>query len=260
MKSVNGKMKRDEPKYVLFKKIKIDNLNFKEVYAKIKNNIKTKGYVCLMDVGVLIKATKDSELRQAVNESLISIADGMPLAWYGILLGCKQIERIAGAELMRRLMEDDNGLSHFLLGDTEQTISQVIQKARAANNNMRIEGYSPPFKEEFTQKETTTLFDKIAKANPDIIWVSFGGGKQDKWMRQNLHRLDRGVMIGVGAAFRFYIGQLKIPPQIIQSLGLQWFYRMLASPKNWIKRAAPNRLEFIVNFPIEVIKARLFGT
>ncbi len=259
MELFNCKIIKKEPEHVQFKNVKIDNLDYRGVYAKIKNNIETKGYVCLTDVGVVMMATNDSELRQAVNESLISIPDGKPLAWYGVLLGCKKIERIAGAELLRRFLETDNGLSHFLLGDTEQTIAQVMEKARSANKYIRISGYSPPFKDTFTQDETRELFYKINKEKPDIVWVCFGGGKQDKWMHQHLHLLGRGVMIGVGAAFRFYIGKLKIPPQIIQDLGLQWFYRMMANPKGWLRKAAPKRIEFIVNFPVEVIKARIVG-
>lgn len=259
MKTVKNGRGLGEPEHVLFKDVKISNINFVEAYAKIKTNIVTKGYVCLTDVGVVIMATRDDELREAIKESLISIPDGMPLAWYGKLLGCKKIERIAGGELLRRLLEGHNGLRHFLLGDTENTIKRVIQKAKSINSDINISGYSPPFKEKFTADDNQKLFDKINAASPDIIWVSFGGGKQDKWMRQNLNLLDRGVMVGVGAAFKFYIGELKIPPQIVQDLGLQWVYRMMGNPLRWLRRAAPKRLEFIFHFPIEVIKA-CFGS
>lgn len=260
MNTLKDKRVSREPEHILFKQVKISNINFNEAYTTIKNNIATKGYVCLTDVGVAIMATKDDELRQAIWESLISIPDGMPLAWYGKLLGCKKIERIAGGEFLRSLLEGKNDLVHFLLGDTEKTIAQVIQKAKSVNINIQISGYSPPFVEKFTQDDTRKIFDKINEASPDIIWVSFGGGKQDKWMNQNMNLLDRGVMIGVGAAFRFYIGELKIPPQIIQNLGLQWFYRMLGDPIRWLKRPFPLRLKFLMNFPIEVIKAHIRST
>ncbi|MFO7606551.1 MAG: WecB/TagA/CpsF family glycosyltransferase [Desulfurivibrionaceae bacterium] len=246
-----------EPENILFKKVKISNTNLPEAFTAIKNNIDSKGYVCLVDVGVVIMATKDDELRQALWESLLSIPDGVPLAWYGRFLGCRNIERIAGGELLRRLLEEKNDLSHFLLGDTDQTINRIIRKAKSVNRDIRITGYSPPFKNDFTQEDSEKIIDKINRTSPDIIWVSFGGGKQDKWMKQNMDLLDRGVMIGVGAAFRFYIGELKTPPQMIQNLGLQWFYRMQANPRGWFKKAFPKRLKFLMHFPIEVIKAHI---
>ncbi|MEN8134269.1 MAG: WecB/TagA/CpsF family glycosyltransferase [Thermodesulfobacteriota bacterium] len=256
MNIFKNKKSTQEPEHILFKKVKISNINFTEAYTTIKNNIAAKGYVCLTDVGVTIMATKDEELRRAIGKSLISIPDGMPLAWYAKLLGCKKVERIAGGELLKRLLEENNDLTHFLLGDTDQTITRVIQKAKNANKKIRITGYSPPFRKNFTPEDTRQIFDKINKAAPDIIWVSFGGGKQDKWMNLNMDLLDRGVMIGVGAAFRFYIGGLKIPPQIIQNLGLQWFYRMMGDPIRWLKRPFPLRLKFLMHFPVEVIYNR----
>ena len=59
--------------------------------------------------------------------------------------------------------------------------------------------------------------------------------KQEKWMYQNLSKLKRGIMIGVGAAFRYYIGELRVPPIIIQNIGLQWFSRLLQQPKTVAK-------------------------
>ncbi|MBU0481703.1 MAG: WecB/TagA/CpsF family glycosyltransferase [Proteobacteria bacterium] len=246
-----------EPEHVLFKKVKISNTNFTDAFRTIRDNIATRGYACLTDVGVVISATHDEELKRAVGRSLMSIPDGMPLAWYARLLGCRRVERIAGGELLQRLLEDDNGLTHFLLGDTDETISRVIEKASRMNRKIRITGYSPPFKTEFTPEDTRDIFAKINAVSPDIIWVSFGGGKQDKWMHRNVGLLERGVMIGVGAAFRFYTGELKTPPRIIQNLGLQWFYRMMGNPVRWFKRPFLLRLQFLMHFPIEVIKGRL---
>lgn len=250
-------MKHSDPTYVTFMGVKIDNLTYGEVHQKIRNNIERGGYICLTDVGNVMRATEDKDMLEAVNQSLISIADGMPLAWYGKLLKCRKIERISGTELMTRLLEQTNGLKHYLLGDTDHTIIKIIEKAKQRNNELRITGHSPPFKNEFNDSDNNIMMHKINEESPDIVWVSFGGGKQDKWMHQNLHMLSRGVMIGVGAAFRFYIGELKIPPKILQSLGLQWlFSRMINNPKNWLRTAMNNRIQFIIHFPLELITAR----
>ncbi len=245
-----------EPEYILFNRAKISNIDFGEARSTIKNGITRKGYVCLTDAGVVAMARKDPELQQALGESLLSIPDGMPLVWYGKLSGCRKIERISGGDLFKFLLEEDNGYVHFLLGDTEETISRVIRKAKSVNRGIRISGYSPPFKEDFGEADTAEIIDKINEASPDLIWVSFGGVKQNKWMRQHLSQLDRGVMIGVGAAFRYYIGALVVPPRIIQTLGLQWFYRMLANPRWWFRFQAPKLLRFLLYFPVELFRSR----
>lgn len=247
-------MKHNETEYVQFMGVKIDNINYEGISKKIENNIDRKAYICLTDTGNVIRASKDKSFSVAIKESLISIADGMPLVWYAKLIGCRKIERISGVELLSRLLKEKNGYKHFLLGDTEQTLMEVMCQAKLVNNKMRISGYSPPFKNRFDEADNTIIIDKVIKENPDIIWVSFGGGRQDKWMYQNVHKLKRGVMIGVGAAFKYYIGVIKIPPKVVQNLGFQWFTRLLHNPER-IKSYFRTILIFVTRLPFELLVA-----
>ena len=227
-------------------------------------NANDKGYICVTDVGNVIGASKDRELLEAVNRSLLSVPDGMPLVWYARLVGCKNIERIAGADLMARLLFENNGYKHYLLGDTEQTIRRVIEKAESVNGQIRISGYSPPYKK-FEIEDNASMVDRINTINPDIIWLSFGGGKQEKWMHQNFSGLNRGIIIGVGAAFKWFIGDLITPPRIFQKMGLQWLFRigqgLVENPKTCLymikqKEFIKRKMIFIANFRHEVTVAR----
>jgi N-acetylglucosaminyldiphosphoundecaprenol N-acetyl-beta-D-mannosaminyltransferase len=251
----NRKANRVEPAYFKFKGIKIDNVRLENIMKIIENNVNQKGYICVNDVQNVIFASKDMVFCNAINESLLSIADGTPLAWYGKLLGCKRVRRVAGFELLESILESDNGFKHYLLGDTEETINRVIVKARKSNRNIRIAGHSPPFRKQFSEHENDMIFEKINSEDPDIIWVCFGGGKQEQWMHQNFNRLRRGVLVGVGAAFRFYIGDIYIPPKLFQKLGMQWIFRIISTRGTFFSylRALPS---FCFYFPIEVIKGR----
>ena len=100
------------------------------------------------------------------------------------------------------------------------------------------------------------MIHKINAFAPDVIWVSFGGGKQEKWMHENYHKINKGVMMGVGAGFKFYIGELTVPPEVLQKMGLQWFFRMLDTPKGWFSTHVPDRIKFLLQMPREVIKER----
>lgn len=252
--------------HVRFKGVKISNVSYLEAKKIITQVIsdKQRGYICLTDVSNLIAATKNEQQRTAVNESLMSLADGMPLVWYAWMTGCKEIERISGASLMGRLLADMNCCKHYLLGDTEQTIEKVIAEARKLNGSIEISGHSPPFKV-FDDEDNQLIIQKIRKANPDIIWVSFGGMKQERWMNQNIASIDRGVMIGAGAAFRFLVGDIITPPQIFQKMGLQWLFRLVEeferNPITCIKKVTERELlkskvEFILNLPHELRESR----
>jgi len=259
-------MRYDEVAYVDYKGVKISNIcysNVKNIILKIIND-KQRGYICLTDVSNLIAATKNEQQRAAVNDSLLSLADGTPLVWYAWMAGCQEIERISGASLMQRLLTDMDRCKHYLLGDTEHTITKVIAAARKLNHNVNISGHSPPFKE-FDAEDNRQIIEKIRQANPDIIWVSFGGMKQEKWMRECIGSLDRGVMIGVGAAFRFLIGEIYTPPPILQKMGLQWLFRLAdefrRSPRICMKKVhereiLKSKINFLIDLPHEVRKCR----
>jgi N-acetylglucosaminyldiphosphoundecaprenol N-acetyl-beta-D-mannosaminyltransferase len=247
--------KRREAKYFQYLGVKISNVNFPLVNEIIASNIKRRGYICLTDVGNVISATKDKQLLEAINGSLLSIADGMPLAWYGKMVGCNGVERISGMELMKRLLERSE-FKHYLLGDTQETINRVIEKAKRVSTRIKICGYSPPFKETFDENDNKNIFHTISAEDPDIVWVAFGGGKQEKWMHKNIQNLSKGIMIGVGAAFRFYIGEIKTPPRIFQNLGLQWFFRLMQDPIIIGRRQLASFPIFVMRFPFEIAKAR----
>ena len=259
-------MRYKDTAYIEYGNVKISNIGYRDVRDVLIKTIQhnERGYVCLNDVGNIYAATKDERMRSAINGSLLSLADGAPLAWYGWMVGCKEIERISGASLMERLLTDLTGYRHYLLGDTEQTIAKVISKARELNRGIDITGYSPPFKE-FTEEDNRLIMERVRKAEPDIVWVSFGGRKQEKWMSLNVSKLDRGVMIGAGAAFKWLIGDLVAPPPIFQKIGMQFIFRLtqdlLKSPSAWLaynreRELLKSRMVFMANLPQEILRAR----
>jgi len=245
--------------------VKISAVHYIDVYEIIKKAISSglKEYICLTDVGNVISASRDDLLKNAINTSLLSLADGAPLACYARLAGYRNIERISGVRLMESLFAERDGHSHYLLGDTDQTIQKVIKKVRADYRGIIITGHSPPFKD-FDQNDNRKMIKKILKAKPDIIWVCFGGGKQEKWMKDNVDSLERGVMVGVGSALRWFTDDLQVPPVILQKLCLQWLYRLVCELKKdprkgmkfFIERQLYKFPTFLFKFPFELALAR----
>ena len=259
-------MRYNELEYIKYKNVKISNIDYRNVYNVVLTTLELKktGYICLTDVSNLILASMNEQLQVAINGSLLSLADGTPLTWYGWMVGCKEIERISGAYLLKRFFIDMKDCTHFLLGDTVETIDKVIAEARRLNPDINIRGYSPRFKI-FDEEDNRQMLGIIRKADPDIVWVSFGGGKQEKWMNQNISALDRGVMIGVGAALRFFIGEIVTPPLIFQRMGLQWLFRLtqqfIKDPGNWFnfvreRKIFITKVAFVMHLPREVKAAR----
>ena len=254
-----------EPAYVRFREIKISSVNYRDAYGLIGDSLASgrKGFICLTDVGNVIAATRDAGLRTAINNSLLSLADGTPLTWFARLVGCRNIERVSGMDLMVRLFQETDSYRHFLLGDTDATIDRVKEKALQINPKLQITGYSPPFRE-FTEEDNRDILNRITSAKADIIWVSFGGGRQEKWMMAHYDKIDRGIMLGVGAAFRWLIGDIKAPPRIVQRAGFQWLFRMMSEVRKDPAKALVHIYQrplrrfpvFIAHFPFQVMAER----
>lgn len=178
---------------------------------------KTSGYICVSNVRTVAIANKDAAYRNIMEGALMCLPDGMPLVWMARLWGLKDVQRTTGPDLFVRILsEPKNGIKHFLLGDTEETLAALKAKYPQAHI---VGTYSPPFceLEEYNYQE---IADRINASDADIVWISMRAPKQDFFAVNILPLLDKKLCIGVGAAFHFALGEIKHPPAIIKKLGL----------------------------------------
>ena len=57
--------------------------------------------------------------------------------------------------------------------------------------NIKVAGYlSPPFKDKYNKTETNKMINFINKKKPDVLWVGLTQPKQEKWIYENLDKLD----------------------------------------------------------------------
>ena len=80
------------------------------------------------------------------------------------------------------------------------------------------------------------IANQIDSIDADIIWVSLGAPKQEFFMQRLLPYLKRGVMLGVGAAFSFYLDELKDYKLRFGEIRLNWILRLFTEPKKQFRR------------------------
>lgn len=232
------------------KDIKISCCNLESSSDNAISYVKTEGknYICVTDAGNLVNAYRKSpELKEAINKSFLSLPDGIPVAKIANLKGIKDIDRVAGQDFMKEVFIKTSGsdLKHFFLGDTDE-ILQALKKKLLAEYKINISGcYSPEFGT-WTEKTNDEIIRRINEAEPDLIWVSLGGGKQEIWMKNNYKKLNKGLMTGVGAAFRFFTGDIKRAPVYIQKAGFEWLHRLAHQPGKMFKRYATTLPYFLI--------------
>jgi N-acetylglucosaminyldiphosphoundecaprenol N-acetyl-beta-D-mannosaminyltransferase len=190
-------------------------------------------YVCVTGVNGTVLAQRDPEFCRIQNASFLTVPDGMPLIWYARMMGERRMERVSGPDLMMETLRlsEDRGYTHYFYGDTEETLGRMRRTLADRYPRARIAGtYSPPFRP-LTDSEMNATVDEINRLRPTFVWVGLGCPKQERWMARVFPRMESSILLGVGAAFRFLIGEYRHPPRVIQFCGLEGiFWRVRHRP------------------------------
>ena len=137
-----------------------------------------------------------------------------------------------------------HGKSVFFYGNTQTVLDALTAQINAEHPQLRIAGaYSPPFRL-LSEQEQAEVVSMINDAEADLIFVSLGCPKQEKWMAQHRGKV-RGVMLGVGNAFNTYAGLETRSPAWMQKLALEWAFRLIQEPSRLWKRYLVTNSQFI---------------
>jgi len=251
---------------MLDKKLVIESMissgSYKDMLMQIiqLSDIEKSSYVCVSNVHMTIEAYKDKSFLNIVNSADIATPDGMPLAKaIKILYGIEQ-ERVAGMDLMPKLMKKCESLSKsiFLYGSTPSILEQILKKAKLNYPKLKIDAYSPPFRE-LTNDEEREIVQRINSNDYDYVFVALGCPKQEKWMAKHKNVIN-SCMIGLGGAFEVYAEVKDRAPQWMQDYSLEWLYRFLQDPRRLWKRYAYTNSLFIILLIKQYLKIKLLRT
>ena len=230
--------------------VNIAAINMEWLLDFTDNHIKVLSgdYMCVSNVHTTVTAWEDKDYCNIQNSSIMSIPDGGPLSSVGRKRGFQDMERTTGPNYMEEILKVsvEKGYSHYFYGSTEETLEKLYKVLKHDYPGLQIAGmYSPPFRE-LSKEEDEAIVNSINETNPDFIWVGLGAPKQERWMSAHQGRVN-GFMIGVGAAFDYFAGNIKRAPQWMQKCNLEWAYRLMQDPKRLFKRYWNTNTRFIWN-------------
>ena len=220
---------------------------------------RTRGYVCVAPVHLVMLAREDRDLRAAIDAAAFTVPDGMPLVWAMRSLGHERQSRVYGPELMARACERAarTGTRMYLYGGrNEGALVQLTLNLRRRYPGLRIVGgYAPPFRP-LTAEEEATVVAEIDRSEADVVWVGTGQPKQELWMARMRDRLAAPVLVGVGAAFDFHAGLVPQAPHWMQDRGLEWTYRFYQEPRRLWRRYLRYNPRFLAGFARQYARYR----
>jgi N-acetylglucosaminyldiphosphoundecaprenol N-acetyl-beta-D-mannosaminyltransferase len=209
----------------------------------------TPGYVIAANVHVVMSAHWSQPFQQVVNGALLVTPDGMPLVWGLRLLGIPEQSRVYGPDLMLAWCERASltGLPIYLYGGTEAMLEKLTAHLGSRFPDLAIAGsYAPPFRS-LSLEELLVDAERIKASGAKVVFVGLGCPKQECWMAQQQSQIP-AVLIGVGAAFSFFSGEVSQAPRWMMRVGLEWLYRFWVEPRRLWQRYLINNPMFVLLF------------
>lgn len=193
-------------------------------------------YVAVTGMHGLSEARKDPQFRDILNRASLVVPDGMPLVWLARFHQFPLRRRVCGAELMETFCRTTGArFRHYFYGGAPGVADDLAAKLVAQFGIVVAGTYTPPFRP-LLPREVAEVQQRVAKAEPHILWVGLSTPKQEHWMAEIGPQLEVPLMVGVGAAFDMNSARLTRAPQWMQNSGLEWLYRLMLEPGRLWKR------------------------
>jgi N-acetylglucosaminyldiphosphoundecaprenol N-acetyl-beta-D-mannosaminyltransferase len=231
-----------------------------------------KFYVVTPNPELLVIANKNTDYKRVLNNARIASVDGIGVRLAGSILGIRLGQRFPGVGMLETLCErlSKRPITVGFLGAgpgvaelaaeclrekypglkvvfAQEEWDSPIQSSDSRINNQKL----APGKLSFAVSQLSQESGVNSQESIDLLFVAFGSPKQELWIAENLDKLPVKVAIGVGGAFDLISGRVKRAPRLFQTLGVEWFWRLLIQP--WrIKRQLS-----LITFLFLVFKERL---
>lgn len=209
-----------------------------EILNEISRRLQHVGsdYICVSDGNILNNTYKNKEYLDIINGGLFSICDSsyvpLYLKWiYGI-----KRPQYAGSDIFKDIVSGKKYRMIFL-GAQQPTLDSLKKELTKINPDVSTMTFKElPFLkvEDFDYKGIAKM---IEEDKAEIIWISLGAPKQERFMALLKPHLKHGIMIAIGATFNFYSGlDIKRAPAWMIRNHMEFIYRIYSEPQKQIKR------------------------
>ena len=199
------------------------------------------GVLFTPNVDHLVRLQKDKDFYEAYQQADYIICDSVVLQRISRLLPHKIVESIPGSTLFRDFCDfhrKDEGCRIFILGGKEGVPKQARRNINERIGREIVVGaHSPSFQFVKDEEESMELVRMVNDSGATVLMVCATSPKQEVWIAKYRHQLPYvRLFMALGATVDFEAGNVIRCPQLIQRLGLEWFWRFTQEPMRLFKR------------------------
>lgn len=184
----------------------------------------------------------DPRLREIVAGCALVSADGQAVVWAGRLAGYAVPERVAGIDLMGRLLATAERRSWpvFFLGATTEVLSRFVVEACRRHPGLNVAGTRDGY---FTDEAEVARLVRDSGAR--LLFVGMPSPRKEYFLAEWIESMGPIFAMGVGGSFDVWAGVTRRAPRWMRRLGLEWFYRFVQEPRRMWRRYLIGNLRFI---------------
>lgn len=230
-----------------FLNIPVDAITMEETVQRVDEAIATKKRInhVVINAGKVVLMQKDMELFNSVVSCDIINADGQSIVWAVRFLGQKIPERVAGVDLMQKLVQLANEKKYqcFFFGAKEEVVKEVVNVYRKKYGPGIVAGYRNGY---YSKIDEPVIARQIAESGAQLLFVAISSPKKENFLF-DYNEILKGVnfTMGVGGTFDIIAGVTKRAPNWMQNIGMEWFYRFLQEPSRMWRRYLVGNSMFI---------------
>jgi N-acetylglucosaminyldiphosphoundecaprenol N-acetyl-beta-D-mannosaminyltransferase len=209
----------------------------------------------VVNAAKVVNMQRDAALRDDVLASHIVLADGMAVVWASRLTGRPLPERVAGIDLMYRLIDQAAARGHrvFCLGATPEVLAAAVAAFRRRCPSLIVAGSHHGY---YAAADEEAVARAIAESRADIVFIAMTSPRKEQFLARWSRVVDVPVWHGVGGSFDVAAGVVERAPELWQRLGLEWLYRVKQEPRRLWRRYLVTNLLFLRITVVELMRAR----
>jgi len=211
------------------------------IQERVEGHLFTQHVV--VNVAKVVNMQGDEELRRAVEACDIVNIDGMGVVFGARLLGFSVEERVAGIDLFERLLRlaEIQRYPVYFLGAKADVVQDVVRICEQRYPGLVVAG----FYHGYFWNEEERIVRAIGESGARLLFVAVPTPLKENFINRWRGSLGVDFVMGVGGSFDVFAGRVSRAPIWMQTLGLEWLYRLMQEPSRMWRRYATTNLKFV---------------
>ena len=237
--------------------IGVDALTMTQAVSRCTDAVQRGGHlsVGMVNAAKVVAMRRDEQLRHAVADSGMVLADGQSVVWASRMLGSPVPERVAGIDLFLELLDeaDRHGYCVYFLGARRDVLDRMLAEVGRRYPGLAVAGARDGY---FRPDEEPEVAAEIRRSGANLLFIGMTSPKKELFVSQWGKTTQASVVHGVGGSFNVLAGVTRRAPVWYQDHGLEWLYRAWQEPVRLGRRYVTTNIWFAGLVAGELLRRR----